>query len=186
MNTMVHNTAWVPGHFHLIFAGTVITMYFAIAYHVWPKLTGKQLCSAPLATAQLWSWFIGMAILTTPWHVLGLLGQPRRISDVTYNTLLTLAWDPYELAMILGGFVLLGSALLFVYILFQTQTKGAAETDTAVAYAEPLHAVVNLPSMLNGFSLWNRVILVLMIVSFAVPIGQFFFMDSFSPSAWGY
>jgi len=186
MNTMVHNTAWVPGHFHLIFAGTVITMYFAIAYYLWPKLTGKQLCSASLPTLQLWSWFIGMAILTTPWHVLGLLGQPRRISDVTYNTLLTLAWDPYELAMILGGCVLLASALLFVYILFQTQTKGAEEPDRAVAYAEPLHPVVKLPAMLNGFGLWNRVILVLMIVSFAVPIGQFFFMDSFSPSAWGY
>lgn len=22
MNAMIHNTAWVPGHFHLIFAGT--------------------------------------------------------------------------------------------------------------------------------------------------------------------
>jgi cytochrome c oxidase subunit 1 len=186
MNAMVHNTAWVPGHFHLIFAGTVITMYFAIAYYLWPKLTGKQLFSESLPAVQLWTWFIGMAILTTPWHVLGLLGQPRRISDVTYNTLLTLAWDPYELAMILGGFVLLGSACLFLYILYQTQMKGSAERDLAVVYAEPLHPVVNLPSMLNGFSLWNRVILVLMIVSFAYPIGQFFFMDSHSPTAWGY
>jgi cytochrome c oxidase subunit 1 len=186
MNTMVHNTAWVPGHFHLIFAGTVITMYFAVAYYLWPKLTGKQLFSSSLATVQLWSWFLGMAILTTPWHVLGLLGQPRRISDVTYNTLLTLAWDPYELAMIIGGFVLLGSAGLFVYVLFQTQVKGAPEADRGVEYAEPLHPVMNMPSLLNGFSLWNRVILVLMIVSFAVPIGQFFFMDTFNPTAWGY
>ncbi|TAN50180.1 MAG: cytochrome C oxidase subunit I, partial [Methylococcaceae bacterium] len=41
MNAMVHNTAWVSGHFHLIFAGTVITLYFAIAYRLWPSLTGK-------------------------------------------------------------------------------------------------------------------------------------------------
>jgi heme/copper-type cytochrome/quinol oxidase subunit 1 len=31
MNAMIHNTAWVPGHFHLIFAGTTVIMYFAIA-----------------------------------------------------------------------------------------------------------------------------------------------------------
>ena len=34
MNTMVHNTQWVTGHFHLIFAGTTVIMYFAVAYHL--------------------------------------------------------------------------------------------------------------------------------------------------------
>jgi cytochrome c oxidase subunit 1 len=89
MNAMVHNTAWVPGHFHLIFAGTSIIMYFAIAYYLWPILSKKPLFSNSLALIQLWSWFIGMTVLTTPWHVLGLLGQPRRISSVVYNNLLT-------------------------------------------------------------------------------------------------
>lgn len=186
MNAMVHNTAWVPGHFHLIFAGTVVTMYFAIAYYLWPKLTGKKLFSEAFATLQLWTWFIGMGILTTPWHVLGLLGQPRRISSVTYNSLLTLAWSPYELVMIVGGLVLLGSAGLFLYNLLKTQARGAAETDLAVEYAEPLHPVVGLPASLNGFTLWNRVILALMIASFGYPIAQFFFLHTYSPSAWGY
>lgn len=186
MNAMVHNTAWVPGHFHLIFAGTVITMYFAIAYYLWPKLTGKRLFSVPMATLQLWTWFIGMAILTTPWHVLGLLGQPRRISSVTYNSLLTLAWSPYELVMIVGGLVLLGSAGLLLYNLVKTQWQGAVERDSAVEYAESLHPVVRLPALLNGFSLWNRVILVLMLASFGYPIAQFFLLHTYSPSAWGY
>ena len=43
MNAMVHNTSWVTAHFHLIFGGTVVIMYFAIAYAIWPKLTGWQL-----------------------------------------------------------------------------------------------------------------------------------------------
>ena len=79
MNAMVHNTAWVPGHFHLIFGGTTVIMYFAVAYAVWPRLTGKALIAGSLPLVQLWSWFIGMIILSTPWHILGLLGQPRRI-----------------------------------------------------------------------------------------------------------
>jgi cytochrome c oxidase subunit I len=186
MNAMVHNTAWVPGHFHLIFAGTVITMYFAVAYYLWPKLTGRKLFSESWATLQLWSWFIGMAILTTPWHVLGLLGQPRRISTVTYNTLLTLAWDPYELAMIVGGLVLTGSAGLFLYNLFKTQTEGAPEGDRSVVYAQSLKPAATVPALLNGFSVWNRVILVLMVASFGYPIAQFFLLTTFNPSAWGY
>ena len=41
MNAMVHNTSWVTAHFHLIFGGTVVIMYFAIAYEIWPALTGR-------------------------------------------------------------------------------------------------------------------------------------------------
>ncbi len=187
MNAMVHNTAWVPGHFHLIFAGTTVVMYFAIAYYLWPILCKKPLFSNNLALLQLWMWFIGMAILTTPWHVLGLLGQPRRISSVVYNNLLTLSWKPYELAMIAGGLVLLASACLFVYLLFKTQfSKTDQEYAVEVEYAEPLHAVQSLPEYLNDFKLWNKVIAIYMAVSFAIPILQFFFLDTFESSAWGY
>lgn len=185
MNAMVHNTAWVPGHFHLIFAGTTVIMYFAIAYYLWPILSGKQLFSKDMALVQLWTWFIGMAILTTPWHVLGLLGQPRRISGVEYNSLLTLAWDPYELAMIFGGLILLGSACLFVYNLAMTH-RSQAVFEGEIEYAEPIHPVTDLPEYLNDFTLWNKVIAGLMVLSFAIPILQFFFMKTFGSSAWGF
>ena len=42
MNAMVHNTSWVTAHFHLIFGGTALIMYFAIAYAIWPTLTGRM------------------------------------------------------------------------------------------------------------------------------------------------
>jgi len=187
MNAMVHNTAWVPGHFHLIFGGTTIIMYFAMAYYLWPMLTGKPLFSNAMALTQLWTWFIGMAILTTPWHVLGLLGQPRRISSVVYNNLLTLAWKPYELAMIFGGLILLGSACLFIYNLVKTQLQPSVEAfDQVIEYAEPIHPVSELPEYLNDLKLWNKVIAVLMAISFGFPILQFFFMETFGSSGWGY
>ncbi len=187
MNAMIHNTAWVPGHFHLIFAGTTVIMYFAIAYYIWPLLVRKPLFSNSMALIQLWTWFIGMTILSTPWHVLGLLGQPRRISTVVYNTLLTLAWKPYELAMIFGGLVMLGSACLFIYNIAKTQFSPVSATDfnQEIEYAEPYHPVQDVPDYLNDFKLWNRVIAVLMAIGFGVPILQFFFMDTFGSPAWG-
>lgn len=187
MNAMVHNTAWVSGHFHLIFGGTTIIMYFAVAYYLWPILTGKPLFSNTMALTQLWTWLVGMIILTTPWHVLGLLGQPRRISKVVYNNILTLAWEPYELVMILGGLVLLGSAGLFIYNLVKTQVNANSESFTGtVDYAEAIHPVTVLPEYLNSFKLWNKVIAVLMAISFGFPILQFFFMDTYGSSAWGF
>jgi cytochrome c oxidase subunit 1 len=122
--------------------------------------------------------------MTTPWHVLGLLGQPRRISSVQYNSLLTLAWEPYELLMILGGLVLLGSAALFVYILFKTQTGSEkAEGEEVSLNPQPLPP---MPYWLNNFKLWNLVILGLMMLSYGYPILQFFILKTYNPSAWGY
>ena len=57
MNLMIHNTSWVTAHFHLIFGGTTVIMYFAIAYEMWPRITGKPLRSKRLACWQLWLWF---------------------------------------------------------------------------------------------------------------------------------
>ena len=46
LNETIHNTQWVTGHFHLIFAGAIVLMYFMAAYELWPQLTG----CAPLST----------------------------------------------------------------------------------------------------------------------------------------
>ena len=40
LNETIHNTQWVTGHFHLIFGGAIVIMYFMIAYDLWPQLTG--------------------------------------------------------------------------------------------------------------------------------------------------
>ena len=43
LDATVHNTQWITGHFHLIFGGAIVIMYFAIAYDLWPHLTGRAL-----------------------------------------------------------------------------------------------------------------------------------------------
>ncbi len=30
LDASIHNTQWITGHFHLIFGGTVVIMYFAM------------------------------------------------------------------------------------------------------------------------------------------------------------
>ena len=186
MNAMVHNTAWVPGHFHLIFAGTTVILYMGIAYHVWPNLTGRRLYSTATPLLQLWTWFIGLIVLTSPWHVLGLLGQPRRISTVSYNSLLTLAWTPYELAMIVGGFIMLVSALLFLHILAKSQKRGEAMDAAPIEFAAHTGNTDQVHPLLNGFGVWNIAILVLMLINYGYPILQFFLTKTYDSVAFGY
>jgi cytochrome c oxidase subunit 1 len=184
MNTMVHNTQWVTGHFHLIFGGTVVMMYFAIAYHLWPKMTGRQLYSNGMAITQLWLWFIGMVVLTLPWHQLGLAGQPRRISSTPYDASLVQQWTTSEALMIVGGTILALSALMLVYVLWKTHGNNQEETNRQVEYAEPFHPVVRVPALMNGFGFWTLIVVVYMVASYGYPIAQFFIMETYGTTPW--
>jgi cytochrome c oxidase subunit 1 len=185
MDTMVHNTMWIPAHFHLIFGGVVVLVYFASAYSLWPKLTGRRLGSRRLATAQLWMWFAGILVLTVPWHLTGLLWMPRRTAGMPYDPAIVGRWRPYTDVMVWGGVLLVISGLMFLVNLVLTHTSSAAETDRAMTYAETVEPVVAVPSLLNGFAVWNWLILVLMVIAFAYPIGQFFFIDVHKTLVWG-
>lgn len=180
MNAMIHNTSWVTAHFHLIFGGSVVIMYFAIAYEIWPRLTGREHSSFVLLRVQLWLWFIGMMVMTLPWHWLGLQGQWRRVANFNYADPIIANWGPWVTISLGGGLTLMLSALLFVRnlaVLHRSPVSMRAEPLYAVAVHPPRH----VPAALNGFGLWNVLVLVLMLVSYGFPIGQF--VISPSPAA---
>ncbi|MGD8678686.1 MAG: b(o/a)3-type cytochrome-c oxidase subunit 1, partial [Chromatiales bacterium] len=185
MNAMVHNTQWVTGHFHLIFGGTTVMMYFAIAYYLWPKMTGKELFSVSLARKQLWLWFIGMIVLTLPWHQIGITGQPRRISSTPYDPELTQMWGTSEFLMIVGGVILFISALMLVINLLRTHGNPIPESVLEVEYAQPVHSTARMPHLMNSFTFWFWLVVVYMIASYGYPILQFFLFDqSFGTVPW--
>lgn len=175
MNAMVHNTSWVTAHFHLIFGGTVVIMYFAIAYEIWPSLTGRELGSRAWQRLQIWLWAIGMMVMSLPWHYLGLQGQWRRVASFDYTDPLIASWGPWVNASLAGGVILLISAFLFVFILL---SRGAAVAREGYAYALAAHPPKRVPSVLNGFTLWNILVAVLMLAAYGFPIAQFLFGET--------
>ena len=50
-------------------------------------------------------------------------------------------------------------------------------------YALAVNPPREVPSSLNGFALWNAILLVLMLVAYGYPIGQFFFLKGHSVPA---
>ena len=178
MNAMVHNTSWVTAHFHLIFGGTVVIMYFAIAYAVWPTLTGRSPASLARQRLQLWLWFVGMMVMTLPWHYLGLQGQWRRVATFNYADPIIAGWGPLVIVSLTGGVILLVSALLFVGNLIEFHRERAVPVPRLQpAYAMAVHPPVRVPAALNGFALWNVLVLVLMVAAYAYPIAQFFWIN---------
>ncbi len=186
MDAMVHNTAWIAAHFHLILGGTVVTVYFASAYALWPRLTGRRLYSKGMATTQLWLWFAGILTLTIPWHYQGLLWMPRRVAYTPYDPWVVARWRPSSGVMIVGGALMVLSTVLFLVNLFLTHRNRAIETERGMAYAETMEPVVRVPALLNGFTVWNFLLVALMAIAWAYPIGQFFFVGVHKALAWGF
>jgi cytochrome c oxidase subunit 1 len=181
MNMMIHNTAWVPAHFHLIFGGAVVIMYFAIAYEMWPRITGKPLQSKRLARWQLWLWCIGMFVTTIPWHITGLMGQPRRVAIFDYSDPLLAPMAPLVIVSVVGAFILLTSAILLTTILVRSQL-GDRVLQTPLRYALAVNPPIKVPRALNGLALWNVLLLMFMIVEYGYPIGQFFVLRTSVPA----
>ncbi len=172
MNAMVHNTSWVTAHFHLIFGGSVVIMYFAIAYEIWPALTGRGHPSMAPLRLQLWLWFCGMMIMTLPWHWLGLQGQWRRVANFNYDDPTISGWGPWVIVSFAGGLILLASALLLIrnlLVLHRSSIRFAPRP----LYTLPVHPVGRVPAALNGFGIWNVLVLVLMVAAYGFPIGQY-------------
>jgi cytochrome c oxidase subunit I len=177
MNAMIHNTAWVPAHFHLIFGGAVVIMYFAVAYEMWPRITGRPLWSKGLVRWQLWLWFWGMLITTIPWHIAGLMGQPRRIAIFDYSLPLVARMGPLVIISVIGALILLVSAVLLISILVRSHF-GVRVPAEPLHYALAVNPPQRVPAALNGFRLWNCIVLVLMLFAYGYPIGQFFFLKN--------
>ena len=170
LNESIHNTQWVTGHFHLIFAGAIVIMYFMAAYELWPQLRNCKPLSSTLIRTQLTLWFAGMMILTMPWHLVGLLGAPRRMAyyDYTHPAL-----HPQAITVTIstiGGLLLVISAALFLYILASPEKETAPVP--AYQFSKAVHPNAKTPAVLNGLGLWVAMMIALTVVNYGYPIVQ--------------
>ncbi|MBV9248153.1 MAG: b(o/a)3-type cytochrome-c oxidase subunit 1 [Acetobacteraceae bacterium] len=169
LDSIVHNTQWITGHFHLIFAGAIVIMYFAIAYDIWPHLTGRELNRYGLMRAQLWTWFIGMVVLTFPWHWVGVLGMPRRMAFYDYADPAIAPWAVPVIASVIGGLILVISGVLFFAVLISGHVAPRAVA-AAYRYSVPVHMPRRVPAALNGFGLWLGLMVGLTVINYGFPI----------------
>jgi cytochrome c oxidase subunit 1 len=169
LDSTIHNTQWVTGHFHLIFAGAVVIMYFAIAYDLWPHLTGRALPCLRLIRVQLWLWFIGMLVLTLPWHLTGIQGMPRRMAYFDYtNGELSAQAIPVILSVV-GALIVLVSAAMFIAILLRAHQAPRVEP-VEYRFSAAVHQSDTVPAALNSFRLWLALMIGLTVFNYGYPV----------------
>jgi cytochrome c oxidase subunit I len=104
LNMLIHNTIYVPGHFHAtVVIGTTLA-FMALTYFLLPTLFNREVILPGLAKWQPYLFGGGMAVFCLAMMGAGTLGVPRRHWDITFaGTAL-----PYEFP---------GSAMLMLAIM---------------------------------------------------------------------
>ncbi len=174
INYLVHNTLWVPGHFHLTVGTAVALTMMAGTYWLWPQITNKKLYSRPIALAQVVMWFGGMALMSNAMHVAGLFGVPRRTAEPQYQSF---TFDSVfgsigelRLQIALGGSLLFLSTLLF---LVNIALSWGNPTTSGLGQSLPpaLSGPTDSPRVLDNMRLWAAIALVLVVLAYALPLG---------------
>jgi cytochrome c oxidase subunit 1 len=111
LNQVVHNTTFIPGHFHMTVGTAVALSIMGIAYWLVPWLTGRRLVFRGLAVAQGWVYSIGVLILARGLIQGGLEGMPRR-SAVVASSYMGSVPDWHYAGQIAG----VGGVIMFVGI----------------------------------------------------------------------
>ncbi|MCX7630201.1 MAG: cbb3-type cytochrome c oxidase subunit I [Geminicoccaceae bacterium] len=85
LNIMMHNTLYVPGHFHgTVVAGTTLA-FMAVTYLVLPLIFRREIVFPTLAKWQPWLFGIGVAGTSLFMLGAGTLGVSRRHWDITFS-----------------------------------------------------------------------------------------------------
>jgi cytochrome c oxidase subunit 1 len=172
MNLVVHNTAWIPGHFHLTVGSAVTLTFMGILYWLLPNLTGRKLWNDKVALAQAWTWFVGMIIFSRGMHLMGLLGAPRRTmlgaaikADLYYNP----DWNVPLLFVGIGGIILFISYVLFFTVVLVTAfaSKKLPEAEIPqMPVAEAAARAETGPMWLSRWKPWLSVTVLLILLAY--------------------
>jgi cytochrome c oxidase subunit 1 len=170
MNAMVHNTAWIQGHFHLTVGTAVALTFMGFTYYMLPRMTGRAIAWPRVALVQPYLWFAGMMFFSIPNHIAGLLGMPRRIYTGEFQGVeAAQAWIPFTNLSALGGVVLFVSAMCYVGTIVATMLTSPEGARQPIEYAEPM-STHPAPPLWDRFGFWTVVAVAVIAIAYARPL----------------
>jgi cytochrome c oxidase subunit 1 len=174
MNNVVHNTTWIPAHFHTTVGGPVFMGYTGMSLWLVSKLLGKPVRGPVRALWVPWLWLFGVALFSIAGSINGIAGEPRRTNlGMTYldpeSALFRPDWQPWAYVMAAGGVVMFLACVLWFVSFFGTLFgQSTSEPELDFPEAEALHR--EHAGWVANFRPWVLAAAVLIVISYVPPL----------------
>jgi len=193
INMLIHNTVYVPGHFHGTVATGTTLAFIAFSYWIVPVLTRRKLAFPELAKLSTWLFGLGMGTFALFFMAAGHLGVPRRHWDITYadaalpfdfsataHMLMTVA----EIGAAIGGI----GALFYLISMFGTFLGKEVAKGVVPPLAEPAGVVAarlhgGTEPKMKGLEVPGSLVLVMVLLTFIAV--YYFAQFKYLATLWG-
>lgn len=136
--SFIHNTYWLPGHFHAMFLGFCVQAAVAGIYYLYPYFTGRRY-NQRLANIHFWLWQFAIFAQIMLMYALGMAFFPRWVVDYLPLS----EWSQPQAWLTVAGFgVGLGFLIFIVNLLVSARSGEVVTSDPwadsgSAAGAEP-------------------------------------------------
>jgi cytochrome c oxidase subunit 1 len=122
LDIQLHDTYFVVAHFHIVMGSASFFGMLAGVYHWYPKFFGRML-DYRLGQLHFWFTFIGIYLLFTPMHYMGIAGIPRRYYAFTNFDVFSIFSDLNSF-MSLTAFFIFSAQFFFFFNFFYSMFWG--------------------------------------------------------------
>ncbi len=193
LNMIVHNTVYVPGHFHGTVATGTTLAFIAFSYWIVPLVTRHKLAAPGLARMSTYLFGLGMGTFALFMMAAGHLGVPRRHWDITYadaalkfdfsataHMLMTVA----EIGAAIGGI----GALFYIISMLGTFFGKTVEKGVLPPLAEPAGVVAarlhgGTEPHIKGLEVPGSLVLCMVLITFIIV--YYFAQFKYLATIWG-
>lgn len=175
LNNVVHNTSWLPGHFHMTVAGPVFLAIIGMSTYLYSKMSGKPVFLPRLNVIIPYLWSIGVLIFSTGLMWGGLIGEPRRTNlGMTYlnpaSPQFRSEWVPTTTLALLGGIIMFIAGMIYLVVFFGTMfRKRREEAVLDLPVSEAYHDEERVP-LFDTFKPWIVTMVVILLIAYIPAI----------------
>ena len=171
LNTVIHNTSWLPGHFHMTVAGPVFLAIIGMSTYLYSKMSGRKIFLPSVNVIIPYLWTIGVLIFSTGLMWGGLIGEPRRTNlGLTYlnktSEHFRPDWVPTTTLALCGGIIMFIAGMLFLVVFFGTMfRKKTEEAILDLPVSEAYHDEKRIP-LFDKFKPWLVVMAIVLVIAY--------------------
>jgi cytochrome c oxidase subunit I len=179
MNLVIHNTAWVPAHFHLTVGGPVFLGILGMSLFLVTGLLKKPIVSRSMAVAVPYVWTLGTFVFSGGLFLGGLRGEPRRTNlGLTYLNPASPSYRPdwwitTHIGMV-GGLILGLAVLLYFVVLGRSLVASRDRVPGQVPFSIPLSETYHDENVagVRNFAPWVAAAVLLVVLAYYPPLSD--------------